>query len=50
MDDPEYWNDVSSDAKDLVYKLLDKNPLSRPDVAEALSHPWLKDVSLSIAQ
>lgn len=48
MDDPEFWNDVSSEAKDLVTKLLDKNPESRLDVAEALRHPWLKDVSLSI--
>jgi len=36
----KYWGKVSSEAKDLVKKLLDKNPDTRLSAEEALSHPW----------
>lgn len=35
------WGDVSSAAKDLVVKLLDKNPRTRLTAEEALNHPWM---------
>ena len=44
MEDPEVWQDVSIEAKDLITKLLDKNPLERLNVMDALSHPWLQEV------
>jgi len=31
---------VSSEAKDLVKKLLEKNRQKRPSLEEALQHPW----------
>ncbi|CAM9301089.1 unnamed protein product [Ectocarpus fasciculatus] len=39
--DPEYWNDVSSEAKDLIRKLLTVDPTRRLTAAEACEHPWL---------
>ena len=41
----KYWEDVSSDAQDLVLKLLDKNPKTRLSMTEAMNHPWLKDIA-----
>lgn len=38
------WDRISSDAKDLVAKVLDKNPDTRLSVEEILQHPWLQDV------
>ena len=38
---PEYWDQVSSDAKDLIRKLLRKDPLQRWSADEALKHPWM---------
>jgi len=35
------WENVSEDAKDLVRKLLEKDPAKRIDVNNALQHPWL---------
>jgi len=35
------WGRVSKDAKDLVCKLLTKNPEERLDARRALWHPWL---------
>ena len=37
------WDTVSMEAKDLIYKLLDKNPLTRPSAAQVLQHPWLNN-------
>lgn len=34
------WNCVTSEAKDLAKKLLQKNPRLRLSAREALSHPW----------
>ena len=41
MEDERYWADVAKNAKDLVSKLLDKNPHTRPNIKEVLSHHWL---------
>lgn len=43
MDDPKLWAEVSSEAKDLIRKLLDKDPKSRPSSADILRHPWFQD-------
>ncbi|KAI9100479.1 calmodulin dependent protein kinase [Phlyctochytrium arcticum] len=40
--DEEYWGEISSDAKDLIRKLLTVEPAARITAAEALSHPWLQ--------
>eukprot|EP00347_Sterkiella_histriomuscorum_P002144 403369302 len=40
--DPEDWGDISDDAKDLVSKMLLKDPIQRISAGAALSHRWLK--------
>lgn len=40
--DSELWQQVSNQAKDLVSRLLDKNPSTRISATEALKHPWFK--------
>ena len=35
------WAHVSADAKDLVKKLLDRNPSRRISAEDALQHPWM---------
>jgi len=37
----EFWKNVSSEAKDLVFKLLQKNPKERLTPAQAKQHPWI---------
>ncbi|CAB3991142.1 serine threonine- kinase Chk2-like, partial [Paramuricea clavata] len=37
------WQGISSEAKDLIKKLLNVDPSKRLTVAEALEHPWMKD-------
>ncbi|CAM9277638.1 unnamed protein product, partial [Ascophyllum nodosum] len=37
----EYWGSVSSDAKDLIRRLLTVDPKKRLTAAQAVSHPWL---------
>ena len=46
MDDLKIWRGVSEESKDLVSKLLDKNPLTRLSISEALRHPWLMKTSI----
>lgn len=41
IDEPE-WADVSTDAKDLVQKLLTYDSDKRINAFNALSHPWIK--------
>jgi len=41
LEGPE-WAALSSEAKDLLKKLLTKNPLKRITAVEALLHPWIK--------
>ncbi len=38
----EYWDSVSSEAKDFIKKLLVVKPSDRMSVDQALAHPWLK--------
>ena len=43
FDYPEkYWNDISFEAKDLVSRLLTKDPKDRWTASQALCHPWFK--------
>lgn len=37
------WDTLSSAAKDLVRKLLQRDPLARLTAEEALQHPWIDD-------
>ena len=41
----EDWDDVSAEAKDLIKKLLDKNPVTRLSAVDAMSHPWFNDIT-----
>ncbi|XP_022975823.1 calcium-dependent protein kinase 29 [Cucurbita maxima] len=41
MEDPP-WPSISSSSKDLVSKMLTRDPRKRITAAEALEHPWLK--------
>lgn len=41
------WEKISTNAKDLVQKLLEKDPNKRISLAEALEHPWIKADSRS---
>ena len=33
-------SNLSNEAKDLIYKLLDKSPTTRITASKALKHPW----------
>lgn len=55
---PRLWDCISDQAKDLVQKMLEKDPEKRLTATEALQHPWfnkpkvenlLPNVSLNIA-
>jgi serine/threonine protein kinase len=41
-----YWNNVSSEAKDLIKKLLNSNPEKRLTAGEALKHQWVRSFLL----
>ena len=34
---------ISEEAKDLICKLLDPNPVTRLSLRDAQSHPWLRE-------
>ena len=38
------WKDKSSEAKDFVNKLLQKEPSKRINISQVLDHPWLKNI------
>lgn len=44
---PDPWDDISSEAKDLIVNLLQVKTKKRLTVEKALSHPWL-DVSFDL--
>lgn len=37
----QYWSKISIDAKDLLIKLLQKDPNDRLEAADILNHPWI---------
>ena len=37
----EIWQSISDEAKDLIEKLLDRDPQTRISAQEALRHPWI---------
>ncbi|CAA7054317.1 unnamed protein product [Microthlaspi erraticum] len=37
------WPRISRSAKDIVKKMLDRNPKTRISAAQVLGHPWIKD-------
>jgi calcium/calmodulin-dependent protein kinase I len=41
FDPPEYWEDVSDQAKDFVRGCLTVNPFHRLTAKQCLNHPWL---------
>ena len=41
------WNNVSDNAKDLIQKLLIKNPWERYTAKQALQHPWIQNTQVS---
>ena len=38
---PDYWKNVSDDAKKFVLKLMSKNSKDRPEASAALNDPWM---------
>lgn len=43
-----YWDSVSTEAKDLVSKLLVVDPSQRLTAQQTLNHPWLKTASTAL--
>jgi calcium/calmodulin-dependent protein kinase I len=39
--DSPFWDDISQDAKNFVFKLLQGDPKNRLTAAQAQQHPWL---------
>lgn len=37
----EEWNDISSDARDLIKKLLNTDPNERLTIEQVMQHPWI---------
>ena len=44
---PALWNDISSDAKDLIRGLMNANPNARYTTRRVLQHPWLGQYRVS---
>ena len=42
------WSKISKEAKDLILKLLEKNPNNRISAFDALQHPWIKNTNKNI--
>ena len=40
--DPEEWTSISSEAKDLILKMLEKDPTKRITFNDALKHEWFE--------
>ncbi|KAL3867464.1 hypothetical protein ACJMK2_044666 [Sinanodonta woodiana] len=43
--DSPYWDNITENAKDLIRKLLTKDPKKRPTATQALKHPWVRGVA-----
>jgi len=43
----QYWSKISSDAKDLLINLLQKDPNDRLEAADILNHPWIIQMTSS---
>lgn len=43
--DPQYWNDISEDAKDFVAGLLTLDTKRRMTAQEVLDHPWIQNLA-----
>lgn len=41
LESPE-WKSISSNAKDLVLKMLAPNPHNRLTIEQVLDHPWMR--------
>jgi len=44
----KYWRRVSDNAKDLIAKMLEKNPAKRITARKALQHPWMTESSVEL--
>lgn len=47
---PQFWDHVSTDAKDFITKLLQLNPELRYTADQALSHTWLNESAATLEQ
>lgn len=48
--DEEFWSQISEDGKDLIRKLLIKDPEERLSLGAALEHPWIKVDNISYTE
>jgi serine/threonine protein kinase len=46
--DPQTWNAYSSESRDLINRLLIKNPEERITLDEVINHPWFRKVKPKI--
>lgn len=44
------WKSVSEEGKDLIFKLLRKNPKERITIDKVLEHPWITESNKSIRE
>ena len=44
--DKEYWGHISEEAKELILRLLDKEPTTRLTMKEALNHSWITSTNV----
>jgi serine/threonine protein kinase len=40
--DPEDWSSISNEAKDLITRMLQKDPTKRMTAMESLNHKWFE--------
>jgi len=50
LDDHPHWEKITDSAKDLLSKLLIKDPKHRIDVEEAMTHSWFDDIETEACQ